>query len=770
MRWFIPELSDRMKITMQRVIMTISLIGAISTQAAVLRIDPDHVVREVDRHRFLGTNAGLWHEARQLFDADVQYWLRELNPSFIRIPGGSWSDEYIWNGNGVWDGNTFDLSKFKDGEWKVDYSTYAPGFHLLAPDKPEEWHGNVDVYALHEFAKDKGSHAIVTVNVGSGTPEMAAEWVRWANLKMGYGVEYWEVGNELEGRWEMGSTLPDGTRMTGEIYAQKFIEFAKAMKAVDPTIKVGGPTAASTRAPFMEALLRDAGDYVDFISFHTYPVERHLDSERDIIEQAFSLEKPMKRYRGYIEKYQPGRKDEIELAITEWNSKVLEDRYTGDLLNGLWSAIFVGEMFREGVTFATQWDLLTSTEEGGHGLFHFAGHCQPKSQYWGLYLWSKYMGNQLVASELKGKGNAYAVVTRDTERLYVMVVNVARDEAATIELDVPGVAFAGEGRMATLSHREYFWDPYRHQPKWSRKPAEKKFPITGKLEVPPYSARVFELPLKGHVLRAGAAVENTEIQPLEILLPASAPADLPVEGWVFLQSDPEDPKIGKRFGVAELSVKGPATSDAHAVPLGEAAGRFFLTPTGSGTVTVYASANGVSVERNIEILPVKERTEMVWQFEDDSSQWNADTSYKLVGDDAVRPNQQVAAVMLSEDLPTSGNDQLAVFTPPDSVEKKRIAGVVLDIGASADFQCLDKDVGVRIVLQSEMDHWIELGSVRLDDLKGSWKTLELKLPDPKYYKAMGSTYALLLQLYQNADKKVPVSGKVYLDNVGFILR
>jgi alpha-L-arabinofuranosidase len=748
-------------------------LGMVACDAATIRIKPDSVVREVDRHRFLGTNAGLWHEARQLFDTDVQYYLRELNPSFIRIPGGSWSDEYIWNGNGVWDGNTFDMTKYVDGKWQIDYSEYAPGFHLIAPGKPDEWHGNVDAYALHEFAKDKGSHAMVTVNVGSGTPEMAAEWVRWANLKMGYGVEYWEVGNELEGSWEMGNTQPDGSKMTGELYAQKFIEYAKAMKAVDPTIKVGGPTAANTRAVFMEDLMRIAGEHVDFLSFHTYPVERHLASEREIIEQAFSLKEPMKRYRGYVEKYQPHRKNEIEFAVTEWNSKVLEDRHTGDLLNGLWSAIFVGEMFREGVTFATQWDLLTVTPEGGHGLFHFAGRCMPKSQYWGLYLWSKFMGNQLVESELNGNDNIYTVVTRDEGRLYVMAVNVSREEFGRIKLEAPGVGFAAEGRCATLSHREYFWDIYKHEPKWSRAPHVTPFEIGQKIEldVPPYSARVFELPLEGFGPRPSTDVENAEIRPLEILLPESGPADLPVEGWVFTPNDPEDPKVTKKFDAAKVSVDGPAKVDVSTLWLGEAAGRFYLEPTGVGPVTVRASAGDVVVERTIDIQAVQERTEVFWQFEDSPENWGANTSYKLEGDDAVRPNQQVAAIVLSGELPTPGNDRLAVFSPlPEDVPKKRIAGVVLDLGTSADFTCADKDVGVRIVLQSESAHWIDLGTQRLEEVRGTWKTLELKLPDPKYYAAMGNTYSLFIQLYQNPTDKVSVKGKIYLDNVGFILR
>ena len=165
------------------------LLATLPAMAATLTIEPGRIVRELDRHRLLGTNAGLWHEARQLFDTDVQYHLRQLNPSFIRIPGGSWSDEYVWNGNGVWDGNTFDVSGYVNGEWQIDWSGYAPGFHLVAPGQPDEWHGNVDVLALHEFAKDKGAHSIVTVNVGSGTPEMAAEWVRWAYRVQGYDVK-----------------------------------------------------------------------------------------------------------------------------------------------------------------------------------------------------------------------------------------------------------------------------------------------------------------------------------------------------------------------------------------------------------------------------------------------------------------------------------------------------------------------------------------------------------------------------------------------------
>jgi len=37
---------------------------------------------------------------------------------------------------------------------------------------------------------------IVTVNVGTGTPQEAAAWVHYANVVKGYGIRYWQIGNE----------------------------------------------------------------------------------------------------------------------------------------------------------------------------------------------------------------------------------------------------------------------------------------------------------------------------------------------------------------------------------------------------------------------------------------------------------------------------------------------------------------------------------------------------------------------------------------------
>ena len=176
-----------------------------------ISIDPDTVIREVELADLLGSNAGLWYHPQQIERVAkthrdlVQSW----GPGVIRIPGGSWSDEIYWNGAGVRDGKQFDQTKFKDGFWTVDYSDYKPGFRVVNGGGLSDFHGNIDVKSAHEFVRDIGAAALVTVNAGSGTPEMAAEWVKWAK-KNGYPVRYWEVGNELEGQWEGRALSPGG--------------------------------------------------------------------------------------------------------------------------------------------------------------------------------------------------------------------------------------------------------------------------------------------------------------------------------------------------------------------------------------------------------------------------------------------------------------------------------------------------------------------------------------------------------------------------------
>src|SRR5437763_1132618 len=98
--------------------------------------------------------------------------------------------------------------------------------------------------AFIRVARQTGAQALITVNYGSnaagtggGSPREAAAWVRYANRIKGYGVTYWEIGNEVYGPWET-NLWPD---KSPRFYATEAVRFAALMKAQDPAIKVGVP-------------------------------------------------------------------------------------------------------------------------------------------------------------------------------------------------------------------------------------------------------------------------------------------------------------------------------------------------------------------------------------------------------------------------------------------------------------------------------------------------------------------------------------------------
>jgi hypothetical protein len=766
----------------------------LAARGAVLTVDPEVTVQETNRRSLTGSNMALWYQPWELSDPDLHGYVRELAPAFVRIPGGSWANHYIWNGNGARLGEeTFDLARLKDGVWDIDWSGYAPGFSIEGDERlpvSDHFHGSWHVKQLHDFVEQFGARAVVTVNLGSGTPEMAAEWVRWANIKNNYNVRYWELGNELEGAWELGHILPDGRRMTGGIYAERFAAFARAMKEVDPSIKTGGPASSNSRGAFIEELLRDHGDLVDFISFHTYPVENRVSTEAGFYDKINRLEADVARFRGWIEKHQPDRRDSIEIAITEWNSQVVENRVTADLMNALWSAAWVGEMFRAGIAFANQWDMITATAAGGHGLFYFDPFdfeqpgvpqeemdrqflafdppCIPKGQYWALYLWSRFMGDRLVESSLDDAAHLHAAVTRSDDALQVMLVNTSRTAAEEVVLRSKK-PLASEGVAVRLSHHEYFWNPYTHAPRWSRRPepVAVAIPDDGSISVPPFSVLVIQLPLgdahDGAVAPVPARVPQDGI---ELLLPEKVPEDVPVEGWV-LMPEPGSFVMGAEAVTARIHVQGPAELDVKEVRLNEGAGRFYLQPTGTGTIRVTARCGQSRAEAKLAAQPVQSRPEVLWRFDGNEGLEGVASDFKITLSDTARPNQQTAEIRLKNAMPREGGGGLLVFSPlPEALPKERVGGVVFDIRTSRGFAAANPGARLDVVLQSSADHWIPIGSLSLSGLKTGWQPVSIPIRDHTHFESMKWLYSIRFQL----EAGRPVTGELFIDDAGVILR
>lgn len=159
------------------------------------------------------------------FDPDVLRLCREMRPSLLRFPGGNFASGYHW----------------RDGigprEKRVTRSNPAWGGIETNHVGTDEWIA---------FARAVGAEPLICVNCGDGTPQEAADWVRYCNEapngplgcvraanghRTPYKVLWWEIGNELWGDWQIGHCTP-------EEYAARYDAFSKAMLEADPTIRI----------------------------------------------------------------------------------------------------------------------------------------------------------------------------------------------------------------------------------------------------------------------------------------------------------------------------------------------------------------------------------------------------------------------------------------------------------------------------------------------------------------------------------------------------
>ena len=164
-------------------------------------------------------------DAKDGLDPDVVRLTKAAGTTLLRFPGGNFASGYHW----------------RDGIGPRDKRV-----SMLNP----AWGGiETNQFGTHEwmaFCEAVGAEPFICVNCGNGTPEEAADWIRYCNEppdgELGrlraenghpepYGVRFWEVGNELWGDWQVGHCTP-------EEYAGRYDAFAQAMLAADPSIQL----------------------------------------------------------------------------------------------------------------------------------------------------------------------------------------------------------------------------------------------------------------------------------------------------------------------------------------------------------------------------------------------------------------------------------------------------------------------------------------------------------------------------------------------------
>ena len=195
------------------------------------------------------------------FRKDVIEEVRKLGVPIIRYPGGNFVSGYHWL-DGV--GPKEKRPRVLDKAW----------------DSLE-----TNQFGTNEFMawiKRVGSEPLLAVNLGTGSPEMAAALVeycnvasgtQWSDLRRSHGVEQpynvksWCLGNEMDGPWQIG-------HMSASEYGLKAADAGRQMRYVDPALQlVACGSSGPTRPGYLEwdyEVLEQCFDYVDAISLHRY--------------------------------------------------------------------------------------------------------------------------------------------------------------------------------------------------------------------------------------------------------------------------------------------------------------------------------------------------------------------------------------------------------------------------------------------------------------------------------------------------------------------
>lgn len=240
----------------------------------------------------LGLDVGPW-DTLYSNPADVSSmnaYLKAAGISQLHYGGGGSADQYDWQNN------TEDNNSRECGPAPT-VAAFTSGCETTEPFGFTQFSAN---------ARALGAQSFVTVNYGSGTPALAAQWVT-QSLQSGQQVAQWDIGNESYGCWEYDTWLTQdpaddtdyasnnnatcpmniagqGMATMAQSYATNalpyMVQMTDAAKAAGQTIKIGVPWAfdyhvggasVADNSTWNDTILQQDGQYIGFVEAHWYP-------------------------------------------------------------------------------------------------------------------------------------------------------------------------------------------------------------------------------------------------------------------------------------------------------------------------------------------------------------------------------------------------------------------------------------------------------------------------------------------------------------------
>lgn len=332
--------------------------------------------------------AGIWDPERQRPVPEMVAMARDIGLSVARYPGGC----------GV---HLFD--------WKKAVGPIEA--------RPEQRFG------LPEFLRccqAMGAVPLITLADYYGTAQDAADLVeylnvppvgrrRWAQLRLkdgryrSWGVRWFEYGNETE------HGDHHSRRMSPREYAQNYLEYRRAMRAIDPNIRLGAVVATGfpDLNEWARPVLQQIGEEVDFVIHHSYiphyTREDGVPPAEDLFALAFAAPDQIQAFYDDLRvllRETTGRNN-VLIAVTEFNGHFVQEKpvpYRHTLGNALLNAemlrLFLNP--RNRILMANFWQF--SNEYWGmvRGYPHRGEQLVKRPQYYPFILYHRYFGDELL--------------------------------------------------------------------------------------------------------------------------------------------------------------------------------------------------------------------------------------------------------------------------------------------------------------------------------------------------------------------------------------
>ena len=297
-----------------------------------------------------GVNTAAWDSL--LLDSAVPPLLQQAGLQTLRFPGGSVTDVYHWQTNTA-----------SQGQYLNPNNTFDAFMGVVA---------------------QSGAQALLCVNYGTnpagnagGDPNEAAAWVDYANNTRHYAVKYWEVGNEVYGNGEYGSAFETDLHSdhSPTAYGSNVVQYVSAMKAMDPTIKVGAVLTAPGQYPdgqspdWNTGVLAQCGGVIDFVIVHWYPQQPGSESDSFLLgAPAGQISGMVSQLRALIGTYGGSNAASVQIFVTETNSVAYDPgKQTVSLVNALFIADDYATWLEQGVSNVDIWTLHNGASDGNAG-------------------------------------------------------------------------------------------------------------------------------------------------------------------------------------------------------------------------------------------------------------------------------------------------------------------------------------------------------------------------------------------------------------------